>query len=69
MKVNVVSAVKFNSSSVQADNKVVDPYLYTAACKENNKELNKKNFRVFLGSLATLAVGVTLYKIFGKKIF
>ena len=68
MKVSMVSSVKFNSNSLPKENMAVDPYLYTASYKENGKELNKKNFRIFLGSLATLAVGITLYKIFGKKI-
>ena len=68
MKINTVSVLSFRSQKAQKNNvSAVDPYLYTAAEPEK-KHLNGKNFSALLGVGATLAVVVTLYKIFGKKI-
>jgi len=69
MKVNAVSFATFRSQNnkVQGNNEV-NPYLYTATPKEI-KELNTNNFKVFLGSLATIAVAITLFKLAGKKLF
>ena len=68
MKVSAVSLLSFRSQNAQKDNvSAVDPYLYTSAEPEK-KHLNGTNFSALLGIGATLAVVVTLYKIFGKKI-
>ena len=69
MKVNAVSFTTFNSQHTQVqENSGVNPYLYTAAPKQH-REYNTNAFKIFLGGLATLAVGVTLFKIAGKKLF
>lgn len=68
MKVSAVSLLSFRSQNAQKDNvSAVDPYLYTVADPEK-KPLSGKNFSALLGVGATLAVVITLYKIFGKKV-
>lgn len=71
MKVNAVSLTLFRSQDKQTqgntDNKNINPYVYTTSSEK--KKFRPNSFRIFLGTLATLAVGVTLYKLSGKKLF
>ena len=70
MKVFPVSLNTFTSKNKQQqDKKEVNPYVYTASTPRAEKLFKPQIFNIILGTLATLAVGTTLYKLSGKRIF